>query len=611
MRSSTHICFNSSVNERVPRDLLFGNPEKASPKISPNGKHWAYLAPDEGVLNVWIGPEGGAAKPLTQDRGRGIRSYLWAEDQSSILYIQDKDGDENWHLYQTNIGTRVTRDLTPFPGVQAQIVATEPNYPDEILVALNDRDPRCHDVYRIDLRDGSRVLEATNPGDIIGWLPDKSFRVRAAKAMRPDGGSILRLLENGAWRDLASCGPDDNLGAHGFTADGTALYVESSLDRDTTALLEMPLNGGTPKIIAENHEADLGPVLIHPREYHVEAVGFETDRLHWEALDHRLKDDFDALRSLDGDISIISRDDADKVWYVLVNRPDRSPSFWRWDRAARKAKFLFATRPKLDGYDLAPMSPVSFPARDGLKIRAYLTVPHGLESRNMPLVLLVHGGPWVRDGWGFHPEAQWLASLGFACLQVNYRGSTGFGKKFLHAGDREWGAKMQHDLTDAVAWAAASGVADAERAAIYGGSYGGYAALAGAAFTPDVYRCAVDVVGPSNLITLIKSIPPYWEPMKRVFDLRVGDVEKEPEFLKSRSPLFHADKIEIPMLIAQGANDPRVKQAEAEQIVDALKAKGKPVEYMLFPDEGHGFAKPSNRLKFYAAAEAFLARHLA
>ncbi|HEX4048983.1 MAG TPA: S9 family peptidase, partial [Elusimicrobiota bacterium] len=238
------------MNERIPRELLFGNPEKASPKVSPNGKHWAYLAPDEGVLNVWVGPEGGAARPLTKDRGRGIRSYLWAEDQRSILYIQDKDGDENWHLYQTDVETGGTRDLTPLPGVQAQIVATEPRFPDEILVALNDRDPRCHDVHRVNLRDGSRKLEAVNPGDVIGWVPDETFRVRAAKAMRPDGGSVLRVREGEAWRDFLSCGPDDSLGAHGFAPGGASLYVESSVDRDTTALLEMPLDGGKAKIVA-------------------------------------------------------------------------------------------------------------------------------------------------------------------------------------------------------------------------------------------------------------------------------------------------------------------------------------------------------------------------
>ncbi|MDE2490375.1 MAG: S9 family peptidase [Elusimicrobia bacterium] len=599
------------MSDRIPRELLFGNPEKAAPKVSPDGTRWAYLAPDEGVLNVWTGPEGGKAEPLTKDRGRGIRSYLWAEDKRSLLYIQDKDGDENWHLYRTDLASGNTEDLTPLPGVQAQIVGTEPRVPDEILVALNDRDPRSHDVWRISLKDGSRRREVQNPGDVIGWLPDREFKVRAAKAMRPDGGTVLRVETGGQWRELLSCGPDDQLGAHGFTPDGSALYVESSEGRDTTALLEQPLAGGPARLLADDPEADLGGVLLNPRDYHAEAVAFETDRLRWRVLDPALDADFQAFASLGGDVSVVSRDDADKVWYLLVDRPDRSPSYWRWDRAARKAKFLFSARPKLDGWELADMKPVSFAARDGLKIRAYLTTPPGHKTGRLPLVVLVHGGPWARDRWGFRPEAQWLAGLGMACLQVNYRGSTGFGKRFLHAGDREWGAKMQDDLTDAVAWAVGAGIADPKRVAIYGGSYGGYAALAGAAFTPGVYRCAVDVVGPSNLITLIKSIPPYWEPLKRVFDLRVGSVETEPDFLKERSPFFHAGRIEIPLLIAQGANDPRVKQAESEQIVAALREKGRAVEYLLFPDEGHGFARPENRLKFYAAAEDFLARHLA
>ena len=595
---------------KVPRELLFGNPEKASPKISPNGKLWAYLAPDEGVLNVWVGPEGAAAKPLTTDRGRGIRTFLWAEDERSILYVQDKDGDENWHLYQTDVVTGATRDLTPYPGVQAQIVATEPRFPDEILVALNDRDPRAHDVWRVSLKDGSRVLEATNPGDVIGWLPDHDFKIGLHKAMGPDGGTILRVKEDAGWRDFMSCGPDDQLGAHGFAPGGENLYTEASVGRDTSALIEVPIAGGFGTILAKHPEADLGSVLIHPRSYHVEAVSFEVHRQHWTVLDTKLEDDFHAMDKLDGDVTVVSRNDADTVWYLLVNKSDRSPAFLRWDRVKKTSSPLFVTRPLLESYTLAPMTPVTYSARDGLTIRAYLTTPVGREAKNLPLVILVHGGPWVRDRWGFHPEAQWLASLGFAALQINYRGSSGYGKRHLHAGDREWGAKMQDDLTDGVNWAVTRGIADPARVAIYGGSYGGYAALAGAAFTPGVYRCAVDVVGPSNLITLIKSIPPYWEPMKRVFDLRVGSVDTEEEFLKSRSPLFSADKIDIPLLIAQGANDPRVKQAEAEQIVAALRAKGKPVEYLLYPDEGHGFAKPANRLDFYAKAEAFLARHL-
>ncbi|MCR4295487.1 MAG: S9 family peptidase [Elusimicrobia bacterium] len=599
------------MSERVPRELLFGNPEKASPKISPNGKLWAYLAPDEGVLNIWVGPEGGLAKPLTKDRGRGVRVFLWAEDERSILFLQDFNGDENWHLHQTDLETGVTRDLTPYPGAQAQIVATEPRFPDQILVALNDRDPKVHDVWRISLKDGSRTLEAKNPGDAIGWLPDHGFKIGLHKAMAPDGGTILRLRDGDGWRDFLSCGPDDQLGAHGFSPDGRSLYVESSVDRDTTALLEAALDGSRQKVLAEHPEADLGAVLIHPRDYKVEAAAFEVDRVSWRVLAPELEADFAAMAALNGEVSVVSRNDADTVWYILVNKPDRSPAFLRWDRATRIAAPLFVTRPGLEAYTLAPMTPVKYAARDGLTVRGCLTTPAGREAKGLPLVLLVHGGPWVRDHWGFHPEAQWLASLGFAALQLNYRGSAGFGKRHLHAGDREWGAKMQDDLTDGVKWAIAEGIADPARVAIYGGSYGGYAALAGAAFTPGVYRCAIDVVGPSNLITLIKSIPPYWEPLKRIFDLRVGSVETEEEFLKSRSPLFHVDKIDIPLLIAQGAHDPRVKQAESEQIVAALRAKGKPVEYLLYSDEGHGFAKPANRLDFYAKAEAFLAKHLA
>ncbi|MEQ1918957.1 MAG: S9 family peptidase, partial [Elusimicrobiota bacterium] len=545
------------------------------------------------------------------DRGRGIRTFLWAEDERSILYVQDKDGDENWHLYQTDLESGDTRDLTPYPGVQAQIVATEPMCIRDSGVTIVERDPKLHDVWRLDLKTGQRTLEATNPGDAIGWMPNQDFKIGLHKAMAPDGGTILRVKDGEGWRDFLSCGPDDQLGAHGFAPGGASLYVESSVNRDTTALLEVPLDGGPSKVLAEHPESDLGSVLIHPRRYHAEAASFEVDRVHWRVVDQSLKFDFSAMAALQGDATIVSRNDADTVWYLLVNKPDASPVFLRWNRVGRVATPLFTTRPRLAPYTLAPMSPVAYAARDGRKVRGYLTTPAGADAKNLPLVLCVHGGPWVRDHWGFNPEAQWLASLGYACLQLNYRGSSGFGKAHLHAGDREWGAKMQDDLTDGVAWAVEQGIADPARVAIYGGSYGGYAALAGAAFTPGVYRCAIDVVGPSNLITLIKSIPPYWEPMKRIFDLRVGSVDTEEEFLKSRSPLFHVDKIDIPLLIAQGAHDPRVKQAESEQIVDALRAKGKPVEYLLYPDEGHGFAKPGNRLDFYAKAEAFLAKHLA
>ena len=549
----------------------------------------------------------------TADRGRGIRNYFWTEDGRGLIYIQDKDGDENWHLYLSDLAGSAPQDLTPHPGAQAQIVGSHWRIPDELLIGLNVRDKRLHDVYRLYLKTGEMRLEVENPGDVTGWLADNAFKVRGAKAMRPDGGTELRLRQNpqDPWKTLMSWGPDDQGGAHGFTPDNLGLYLESSLDSDTTVLWQISLDNKEKNILAAREGADVGGVMIHPADFHIQAVAFEQDRLRWTLLDQSLNEDFAALEKLaEGDFQIVSRDNADQTWLVLYNN-DRAPArYYRYERKTRTGSFLFSTRPKLEEHALSPMKPVEIAARDGLKLQAYLTVPAGMEAKSLPLVLHVHGGPWVRDSWGYHPEAQWLANQGYGVLQVNYRGSTGFGKKFLHAGDKQWGAKMQDDLSDSVLWAVKQGIADPKRVAIYGGSYGGYAALAGAAFTPDLYCCAVDIVGPSNIITLIKSIPPYWEPMRRIFDLRVGDVDTEADFLKKRSPLFSADKIKIPLLIAQGANDPRVKQAEAEMIVEALRVKGKPVEYMLFKDEGHGFARPENRLKFYAKAEAFLSEHL-
>ena len=600
----------------IPREQLFGNPVKAAPKVSPDGKRLAFLAPDEGVLNVWLtdspSPDA-SAKPLTKDRGRGIRAYFWACDGRSLVYAQDKDGDENWHLHQVDIATGAVRDLTPFEGAQAHALATEPRFPHELLVTANARDKRVHDVLRVDLRDGSSRTVCENPGDVIGWLADPGFRVLAAKAQRPDGGSELRVREDEAapWRVLASWGPDDQGGALAFTPDGAALYVETSNGADTTRLVTMRLSDGAEAPIHHDARADIGGALFHPTDYRLQAVAVEPERQEWTVLDKSIAPDFAALAAVcPGDFEVVSRDDADRLWVVFYNNDRRPPCYYLYDRRTKKAVFLFSTRPQLEGAALGAMTPVSFESRDGLTLRGFLTLPPTASIEKRPLILLVHGGPWARDHWGWHPEALWLADRGYAVLRVNFRGSTGYGKAFLHAGDREWGAKMQDDLTDAVRWAVAAGHADPARVAIYGGSYGGYAALAGAAFTPGVYACAVDIVGPSNLETLIRSIPPYWEPMKRIFDLRVGDVDKEADFLRARSPLFACERIAAPLLIAQGANDPRVKQAESEQIVSALRSGGKEVEYMLFPDEGHGFARPENRLRFYAAAETFLAKHL-
>lgn len=600
----------------IPRKLLFDNPVKASPLLSPDGKRIAYLAPDQkNVLQVWVQTIGeDFTRKVTNDPKRGIRIHAWTYAPDTLLYIQDKDGDENWHVYAVNVKTNEVRDLTPYPGVQAQLVGLDRDFPNELLVGLNKTDPRVHDVYRIDLGTGKAELDTKNPGDVVGWDTDPKFRVRAAQASLPDGGTEIRyrIDDKSPWKPVVKWGPDDaDGGVIGFTADGKSLWLKSSEGRDTLSVVKRDLASGKEELIASDPNADAGAVLFNPLTHEVQAVAFNAERVQWKVLDPQVAEDFRVLeKGAPGEPSIISRDRDLQQW-VIDYRGDVKPAdYYLYDRATKRLTHLFAARPALAKYTLAPMKPVVIPSRDGLKLVSYLTLPVGVEPKNLPLVLLVHGGPWARDSWGYNPVAQWLANRGYAVLSVNYRGSTGFGKKFLHAGDREWAAKMHDDLIDAVQWAVKQGIADPKRVAIFGGSYGGYAALVGATFTPDVFTCAVSIVGPSNLITLLKSIPPYWEPMKKLFALRVGDVEKEEEFLKSRSPLFRADRIRIPMLIAQGANDPRVKQAESEQIVEAIRKAGKPVEYLLFPDEGHGFARPENQLKFYAAAEAFLAKHL-
>ncbi|HRI15480.1 MAG TPA: S9 family peptidase, partial [Verrucomicrobiota bacterium] len=367
------------------------------------------------------------------------------------------------------------------------------------------------------------------------------------------------------------------------------------------------------KLIAASPEVDSGSVMIHPKTKVVEAVSFESGRRQWKVIDPSVQADFDALTKVyDGDFSIVSRDRADQTWLVAYTS-DRGPvRFYSWDRPTKKATFLLTSQPKLENLTLAEMKPVVIPARDGLKLNGYLTLPPGVPAKNLPMVLFVHGGPWARDNWGYSPYVQWFANRGYACLQVNFRGSTGYGKKFLNAGNKEWGLKMHDDLIDAVDWAIAQGYADPKKVAIFGGSYGGYSALAGVTFTPDKFACSVDIVGPSNIRTLLSTIPPYWKPLLAQFAVRVGDINdpKDAELIKNASPLFKADKIVRPLLIGQGANDPRVKQAESEQIVDAIIKNGGNVTYVVYPDEGHGFARPENRIDFNARAEAFLAANL-
>jgi dipeptidyl aminopeptidase/acylaminoacyl peptidase len=606
--------------ELIPRRVLFGNPERISPRISPDGTQLAWIAPHEGVLNVWLAPAGAdgvdwaQARVITDDKDRGIRMFAWAHDGRHVLYLQDTGGDENFRLHDVDLETMQRRDLTPFSEVQTQIIAAEKKFPTEILVGLNRDNPQLHDVYRLDLASGELVKEVENPG-FIGWIADAQLVIRAGIAPQPDGGFVLMVRGSAGeeWRPLLSIGAEDALtsGPIAVSEDGTSLLAESSAEADTARLVRVNLSTGDVQVLAEDPEADVTSVRLNPDTREPQIVTFLKDRSEYQVLDPSVAPDLAAIRALHrGDPSFVDADDADATWLVGFTNDTGAVPYFSYDRATRTGRFLFEHQPELSRYELAPMEPFSFTSRDGLTIHGYATFPPGAGRQGLPTVLNVHGGPWARDAWGYNSEAQWLANRGYLCVQVNFRGSTGYGKAFVNAGDREWGGRMQDDLVDAVGFATGQGWSDPARVAIYGGSYGGYAALAGATFTPDLFRCAVDIVGPSNLKTLIETIPPYWAPMIAQFHRRVGDPAVDEEFLWSRSPLSRASSIRIPLLIAQGANDPRVKQAESEQIVAALREAGIDHEYLLFPDEGHGFAKPENRLRFYAAAERFLARHL-
>ena len=607
--------------ELIPRNVLFGNPERVSPRLSPDGTRLAWIAPKDGVLNVWLAPvspqtgvDWAEAEVVTNDNDRGIRQFAWAHDNRHLLYLQDTGGDENWRLHDVDLATMQRRDLTPFDGVQTQIVAMERDFPTEVLIGMNKDNPELHDVYRLDLETGELTKEVDNPG-FLAWLADSKLVVRGAFAPQPDGGIVAMVRDNpdDDWRELMRIPAEDALTTDPltFSADGRSLLMVSSVGAETARLVRIDLPTGAEKVLAADPQADVSGVRIDPDTREPQIVVVLRDRSEYIVLDPSVADDLTAIRALHhGDPNFVSADDAETTWLIAFTNDTGPVPYFAYDRARRQGSFLFEHQPALSQYTLAPMVPFSLRARDGLLIHGYATFPPDGPNTALPTVLNVHGGPWARDSWGYDPEAQWLANRGYLCLQVNFRGSTGYGKGFVNAGDREWGARMQDDLTDAVAHAVAEGWSDPKRVAIYGGSYGGYAALAGATFTPEIYCCAVDIVGPSNLKTLIETVPPYWAPMIAQFHRRVGDPEKDVEFLWSRSPLSRADQISIPLLIAQGANDPRVKQAESEQIVAALEEAGIEHEYLLFPDEGHGFAKPENRMRFYTAAEKFLARHL-
>ena len=617
---------NENAPALIPRKALFGNPEREQVRISRDGTRIGFMAPLDGVLNVWVAPasDPNAAHAVTSDAKRGIPFYVWTHNANYLLYVQDSEGDEDWHIYAVNVETGETKDLTPFEGVHATLMPMSPNFPDEALIGLNDRDARYHDIHRVNILTGDTSLVMENDIGALGFHADDDFRIRLAMLTTESGGSsILERADpddgSGEWLPLMEVGLEDGLTTMPLGTDfaGKTLYLADSRNRDTSALATFDFDTREHKIVASDDHADISwSFLIHPATQRVQAVSFEYDRVRWQVLDDSIAADLDRIRSAEsGEFHVTSRSQDDSRWVIAYENDDSPTTYHLYDRESGEMRYLFTNRPELEKYDLRPMQSAVVKSRDGLDLVTYYTLPAqagdgSASSLPLPTVLDVHGGPWWRDSWGYNPTHQLLANRGYAVISVNFRGSTGFGKAFLNAGDREWGGKMHDDLIDVVNWAIESGISDPERIAIMGGSYGGYATLVGLTFTPDVFACGVDIVGPSNLITTIETIPAYWEPMADMEKARVGDISTEEgrRFLESRSPLSRVDAITKPLLIAQGANDPRVKRAESDQIVDAMTERGIPVAYALFGDEGHGFARPENSLAFMAVAEAFLAR---
>lgn len=611
--------------ELIARDALFGNPERANVQISPDGKYLSWVAAVDGVLNVWVAPADNPsqARAVTQDKARGIRSYFWSYQPDTLLYLRDSGGDEDFHLYAVDLKTGQAKDLTPFPKTTAQVAGVSPKHPGTILVGMNDRDAQWHDIYKVDLASGDRTLLEKNDAQIAGYIADADYTLKYAQRSRPDGGAdVLRRGANGAWEKFDDIPFEDVLTTSpgGLTLDGKTLYFTDSRGRNTAALFAIDVASGKRSLVLEDARADVGGTLADPATGKVQAVSVDYLRDEWKVVDPAIRADLEKLKAIGpGDVSVNTRTLDDKTWIVAYSAAEAPLVYYRYDRGTGTLTKLFSARPKLEGKPLVPQWPVEIASRDNKTLVSYLTLPRSADANSdgkaetpVPLVLLVHGGPWARDSYGYGSYNQWLANRGYAVLSVNFRGSTGFGKDFTNAGNGEWAGKMHDDLIDAVQWAVKQGVTTQDQVAIMGGSYGGYATLTGLTFTPDAFACGVDIVGPSNLNTLLSTVPPYWASFFEQLAKRMGDPRTDAgkKWLTERSPLTRADQIKKPLLIGQGANDPRVKQAESDQIVKAMQAKNIPVTYVLFPDEGHGFARPENNKAFNAVTEGFLAQCL-
>jgi dipeptidyl aminopeptidase/acylaminoacyl peptidase len=617
----------------IPRTVLFGNPERTHPEISPDGKQIAWLAGDKsGVLNVWVSAiDGKNARTVTSESHRPIPWYQWSRDGKHILYLQDNDGNEINHLFSVDLESKKARDLTPFRGVRAQNVLTDPQHPKFVLVALNKRDPHAFDMYRIDLETGATTLEATNPGDVLTWTTDKDFVIRAATVFDGKTGNTIIRVRDAAdqpWRDLVvmpferALFPgqvvDGSLIA-GFDPDGRSLIIHSALNSDKGRLVRINLSDGNETaILAQDEQCDVADendakpkMIVDPKTHAIQAVEFDYTAPHWVFLDPKLQADFEHIgKEVPGFLDLVSRDSADQKWIVAARRSDEPPSYYLFEREAKKVAPLFSEQSALKRSTLSPKKAIVIKARDGMRLVSYLTVPSGIEAKNLPLVLDVHGGPWFRDLDNYDQEVQLLANRGYAVLQVNYRGSTGFGINFLNASTHQWGLGTQEDLYDAVQWSIDQKIADSKRIASLGWSGGGFATLRALEMRPDLFACGVEGVGPGDIATLFRSFPSYWSNITARWRRRAGDADHDEEWNRKISPLYHVDKIRAPLLIGQGKNDPRVTIANTDAMVAALRKAKREVAYIVYPDEGHGFQRFQNNLDFYGRVEEFLAKHL-
>lgn len=604
----------------IPLEHFFDNPEIGGAQISPDGKWLSYVKPYKGKLNVYIRPVNGSERDervMTTDTVRPVGQYFWSRDSRYLLYVQDKGGNENYRIYAVNPsqpGVPVARDLTPFDKVRAAIYAVPHRTPGRILVGLNRRIPSAFDAYWLDLATGRLDLASENPGRHGGYLIDKSGQLRVATQSTATGANdiLVRAKDGDPWRTLATYPANEDVTPLRIAPDGRHLYVRSNAGSgNLSRLLLVDMDTGKETLIETDprNEVDFGSAVFSEVTDSLIATTYVGDTVRIYPRSKKMTKLISDVRKLhDGAPGITSSTSDETRFIVSFNSPTDPGATYLYDAKTGKARFLFRPRPWLKPAELSTVTPVSFTASDGLRIHGYLTAPRGIEAKNLPMVMLVHGGPWARDNWGYQPEAQLLANRGYAVLQVNYRGSTGYGKSFFNAAVNEFSGKMHTDLLDGVSWAVQQGIANPKKVGIYGGSYGGYATLVGLTFSPDTFACGVDYVGPSSLVTLVESFPAYWKPfMEGTWYRFVGDPSKPDQRAQmlARSPLSRVDSIRVPLLVVQGANDPRVTKLEADQLVAALRDRGIRVKYMVAGNEGHGFANPNNRMALYRAMEQF------